>query len=186
MTINQEYLNSCLNYDAETGVLTWLKDRPESHFDYTCGYAMWVKDHAGKRAGCINGHGYLHIGIKGKRYKAHRLIWMMVHNEWPDQIDHINGNKLDNRLCNLRNVDAANNLRNTAIRKDNKSGVVGVNFHKTSGKWVSYIRVNGKHKHLGTFEDKSQAIEERKKAEKLYGFHENHGRKAAVLAKGGE
>lgn len=173
--ITQEYLKECLSYDPETGLFTWLPDRPESHFSHKCGYAIWLKNHAGKKAGCLNGKGYYHIGILGKRYPSHRLAWVIVHGCWPDQIDHINGDRKDNRLCNLRAVDVTENQKNASVRLDNKTGVTGVGLH-SSGKYHAYIRHNGRHKHIGLFDTLESAALARKQAEKEYGYHKNHGR----------
>lgn len=106
-------------------------------------------------AGTVNRkHGYIDIRVLGKTYRAHRLVWFYVYGEWPlEDIDHINGIKTDNRLCNLRSVSRQQNLEN--LRKPtsrNTSGFLGVTKHKKSSKWISQIRIFGKVKKLGYFE----------------------------------
>lgn len=106
-------------------------------------------------AGTVNSQsGYIDIGILGKTYKAHRLAWFYVYKVWPrEDIDHINGIRTDNRLCNLRSVTRRINLQNLRKPKPkNKSGFLGVCQHKKSGKWIAQIRILGKVTKLGYFE----------------------------------
>ena len=101
----------------------------------------------------------------------------MSYNEWPRKtIDHVNGDRSDNRVVNLRSVAHQENHRNRAIPKSNTSGVMGVYWGKRDRKWYAQIKINGKKKHLGSFSCKKKAIQARKKAEIDYGFHANHGR----------
>jgi len=97
-------------------------------------------------------------------------------DEEPEQIDHINGDRSDNRIENLRAVINADNGRNQKLRVSNSSGVMGVGFCKRAGKWRVRITINGKDKHLGIYKSYSEAVAARLTAEKLHGFHENHGR----------
>jgi len=128
--------------------------------------------------GSINSEGYIHIGIDGTLYKAHRLAWFYVTGELPkDQLDHINGTRTDNRFINLRQACNELNQKNNALRKDNLSGVPGVMWNIETGKWRSRITSSGKRYLLGDFKDKFEAICARKSAEVKYGFHLNHGRR---------
>lgn len=121
--------------------------------------------------------GYVYIQIDGKKYGAHRLAWLYTNGYFPDcQIDHINGIRDDNRICNLREVTNKENQQNSSIRVDNKSGQVGVSWFKTRNTWRAVINVDGKQISLGYFKDIDDAISARKNGEKLYGFHENHGK----------
>lgn len=131
-------LKSLLAYDAETGAFTWRKPRGGQV--------------AGSQAGCLNRNGYTEITVHRRIYKAHRLAWLYTYGEWPPaEIDHINGNKSDNRLANLRPATRAQNVANTALRSDSASGVKGVHWSGSSRKWQAQIKHNGKSKHLGVY-----------------------------------
>lgn len=121
---------------------------------------------------------YIVIRYLNKLYGAHRIIWEMAHGEISDnlQIDHIDGNGLNNALENLRLVPISENLKNKSKYANNSSGHAGVSWHERSRKWRSYINDNGKRLHLGYFATLEEAIKARKEAENLYGFHCNHGR----------
>lgn len=120
--------------------------------------------------------GYLKGAIFRKLIKAHRAAWAHYHGRWPTQdIDHIDGNKHNNRIENLRDVSRQENMRNVPLTKANKSGVKGVHWYKARNKWVASIMISGKHKHLGYFDLKEDAASARKAAERKYGFSERHG-----------
>jgi len=126
-----EHLWASLAYDPDTGVFTWKshKKRP---------------DLIGKRAGAKQSAGYWSIAIHNRKQLAHRLAWAYVTGGWPTQhIDHINGDKQDNRFCNLRQVSRFGNLQNIRkATKANKAGLLGVSAHQ--GKWRAQIMLNGK------------------------------------------
>lgn len=108
------------------------------------------------------------------KYKAHRVIWLLVVGYWPkDEIDHINQIRDDNRWVNLREVTRTENAKNLARRRDNKSGVTGVFWNPINENW----RVAVSSKCFGSFKTKEEAIKVRKAAEIKYGFHPNHGKK---------
>lgn len=118
----------------------------------------------------------LYYAIRGAgktRVKLHILIAKPIPGM---EVDHENGNTLDNRRCNLVVKSKSGNQRNARKSIANTSGVTGVSFHSRIKKWIAVIRVEGKQKHLGTFNLKEDAINARKTAEKQYGYHENHGR----------
>lgn len=145
------------------------------------GFALWV---ASKH---LRHHGLQH---KNAAREAARLVGRYKHSvrslaslvesfglcTLPFSIDHINGVKSDNRISNLRDVPHDENQRNRCAPKCNSSGVVGVCRDKETGKWQSYISRDGERFNLGRFNDSDAAVAARKSAERLYGFHENHGR----------
>lgn len=164
---SQEYLNNILEYDKETGKIYW-KHRP----DYP---KKWNTRFAGKEAFTARmgeGNKYLYGAINYKNYYAHRVIWKIINNEDPIQIDHINGIKYDNRIENLRSVTISQNQRNRPISKNNTSGYNGVNWHPTAKKWT----VRTSDGYFGLFINIEDAIAKRKEIEKKYGFGENCGR----------
>ncbi len=128
----------------------------------------------GQIAGWTENTGYVRLYFNGKTWQAHKLIWLMVHGRFtPEQIDHINHDRSDNRLSNLRAATKRQNGRNQKLRVDSTSGVPGV-YPRPNGKWQAMMQ--GDHKeHLGTFNTFEEAVAARKKAERKYGYHENHG-----------
>lgn len=172
-----------LKADFETGRLYWLPRAPDIFkktaartADHTCRW--WNSRFANAEAfTSINANGY-HSGKLFRRgYEAHRVIWLLAHRAWPeDQIDHINGDRSDNRLANLRAVTLAENVKNQRLRVTNNSGIMGVSWKASNGKWQARICVNGRDKYLGLFESLSDACAVRKAAEIEYGYHPNHGR----------
>ncbi len=121
---------------------------------------------------------YRYVRIDNKVYRIHRLVWIYVYGEIPDDmdIDHINGNGLDNRLENLRLASRQENAKNRKITKNIKHGVFGISFCKPINKWRAMIKNNNVLEHIGYFGTKDDAVEARKNKEKEYGFHSNHGR----------
>ena len=115
---------------------------------------------AGERAGSIDRHGYRRIYIDRKIYAEHRIIWSWVHGYLSPShlIDHINLNKQDNRLANLRIVSASENNRNTILSRVNKTGYRGVTQIRSANKYQARIRSNGKNKHLGIYETALEAF----------------------------
>ena len=159
--VTQERLKELLNYNPDTGIFTWLVTRNA--------YGGGVRP--GSIAGDKDSHGYWRIGIDGTRYPLHRLAWLYVRGAMPENhIDHINGDKADNRLCNLRQATRFENLSNRGKNKNNSSGYKGVWFNKKLGKWIAGITHNNKAKHLGVFETPELAYEAYcKKAAELHG-----------------
>lgn len=117
----------------------------------------------GSVAGSQQNKGYIAVGINKQNYLAHRLIWTLLKGEIPEgaQVDHRDGVRNNNCIENLRlalNGQGDNN-QNTKVYKSNKSGFIGVYWHKSRGKWVAQIRVNGKALHLGCFDTPEEAYE---------------------------
>lgn len=123
--------------------------------------------------------GYLYVCVGGGQYPAHRISYALQSGEIPSTnefVDHINGNKTDNRLSNLRLVSHNVNMKNQKRRNTNTSGYTGVRWIKGTNKWRVKIVVDYKDIHLGYFDELGDAIAARKKAEREKGFHVNHGR----------
>lgn len=119
-----------------------------------------------------NAHGYSTVGHLGKVFLVHRLIWLYMTGEYPiGEIDHIDGDKQNNKWENLRLVTSKDNSCNRGIRLDNSSGVTGVTKIKKSGKYV--VRIG--QIHIGTFNTLEEATIARKHAEGTFGYHPNHG-----------
>ena len=152
-----------LDYDAETGLFRWRADR--------CGYHGVVAVKAGSVAGGDNGHGYIKIHINGRLHYAHRIAWAYVHGHVPSApIDHINGNKSDNRISNLRLANKSLNGANREKPANNSSGFKGVYWHKQRQKWHASIAFEGRKHSLGLHPTADEAHEAYKvAAEKLFG-----------------
>ncbi|CAN0430291.1 unnamed protein product, partial [Discosporangium mesarthrocarpum] len=161
-------LKSLLRYDPETG--DFIRLTTVNGFK------------AGSKAGALrttptSNTSYIMVGIKNTSYHAHRLAWFYMTGEWPDQVDHINGDGTDNSWANLRAVDGTLNQRNIPLRKANKTGIHGVRLTE-QGSFQVTIGLNNKTMSLGTHKDFFEACCARKSAENKYGYHANHGRKS--------
>lgn len=185
-TINQsnltpEMLRELLEYDDRTGKLVWRK-REEKWFlnsrapSHQC-MKSWNTQYAGREALTSTVEdGYRRGAILGKAFYAHRVCFAIYHCRWPEKyIDHINGDRSDNRIKNIREASRLENARNCFLQKNNTSGNVGVYWDKKREKWQSLIRVEGKLISLGYHAMKEDAIQARKKAELEYGFSGRHG-----------
>lgn len=133
----------------------------------------------GMPVGAIGSHGYLEVRVLMKLYLVHRIIWQMHFGDIPKgmQIDHIDGNRTNNRIENLRMVSNHENHQNMKLKTNNKSGINGVRWNKLNMKWKAEISVNGKSKSLGEYSDIKSACEARIVAEVIHGYHRNHGRR---------
>lgn len=129
-----------------------------------------------KEVGFISAQGYRLISTKGRTYQASRLAWFLHHGRWPlHNIDHIDGNPLNNRVHNLRDVPQGINMMNRNKFKNNKSGITGV--HKEERGWRVRVSINGKKKCLGIYKDFFEACCARKSYEnQREGFTERHGK----------
>ncbi len=186
--VDPALLRELLRYEPETGKLFWLRrdvslfeDTPNKTAEQQCKW--WNGRFADQPAFTARGVHDCRAGrIFGTTHYAHRVIWAIAYGEWPsDEIDHINGNRADNRLSNLRSVSHQVNMQNKARYRSNRSGTPGVSFHPRMKRWQAYITVNGRRRHLGSFGRKSDAVAARVSAQQQSGvFHANHGRNARV------
>ena len=161
--ITQEEVKALFNYDSETGKLTNACNRG-------------CRAMKGEEAGFLNKEGYLCVKIEKKQYRAHRIIWLYVNGSFEDEvIDHINGDKQDNRIENLRCISRSGNAKNQKLRATNKSKVAGVHWHRATSKWVVQVSFD-KQRHVGCFDDFFEAVCVRKSLELKSGYHKNHGR----------
>lgn len=157
--LTQNVLKEVLHYDPLTGLFIRKSNgRP-----------------TGSLLNTIYGKKYLRIGLLGRLYLAHRLAWIYFYGQQPIEIDHINGDGTDNRMINLRNVTHSQNQKNHRRAVTNKSGVSGVAYRERDKIFRAYIRNDGRHIHLGHFDNIIDAVIARKHAEKLYDYHHNHG-----------
>ncbi len=155
MELTQERLVEIFSYCPESGVLA-RNNRAKS--------------------GSVSHNGYLRVSIDNQSIAAHRVIWLYMTGSLPStDIDHINHDRLDNRWANLRMVTRKQNMQNAKRSKASSSGFTGVVWCKQQEQWQSQIMVDGKNKKLGRFNCKIDAIAERIRANKLFGFHANHG-----------
>lgn len=131
---------------------------------------------AGDAAGYTNNKGYTAINIDRKCIAVHRLVWMMHHGYMPELIDHIDGNRANNRIENLRIADRFGNAQNKRMHRNNTSGVKGVYWHKGKKKWQAQIVCKNKTYRLGLYKDLSEADEVVSLArEMLHTTFANHG-----------
>lgn len=151
--MTKEYLQTLFEY--RDGVLYNKTDRANS------------KLKAGEAVGYINKGvrcGYLRMELNGKKYQVHRLVFLMHHGYLPKGIDHKDGDKLNNRIENLRAATHFQNMANVGTPITNKSGFKGVCWHKREGKWRAQINANNKKIHLGSFDNPQDASDAYKKA----------------------
>lgn len=164
LEISYEYVREIFNYDPETGIVTnkipkvrkGIVDRNS---------VVGRKDLSGAKG---SEKLYLRVYVNGKNFYLHRIIWVLMTGEQPEFIDHIDGNGLNNKWENIRNVSHLKNSHNQKIHKNNTSGASGVTYRKDSNRWRARIKVDGTMISLGTFETFDEAKTARMKAESLY------------------
>lgn len=168
LSLTQDRLKELIHYDQETGIFTW-KHRSGRGGGFS-----------GRKATCLKDGGYVVIRVDYRLYKAHRLAWLYVYGRWPEKIiDHINRNKSDNRICNLRECNHSQNCINGKRLINNQSGHRGVTYKNEKHRkrqWKASIIKDGKSIHLGYFMTKEEAVIARAEANiRLFGeFGENH------------
>lgn len=177
-----ELLRQLLDYNPETGALVWLP-RPPMMFSERGRLTQetkanaWNARLAGVSAGTQTPLGYMRLDIGSKGYMAHRVAWAHFYGCEPvGEIDHINGQKHDNRIENLRDVSPSINSKNRPQYRHNSSGFVGVSFHRATGKWMAHFGSDGKQYYLGLHDTPEQAAGARATAIQGHGFSQQHGK----------
>ena len=137
--LTQSELRALLDYNPDTGAFTWRNGRSNMA--------------TGAVAGTNHNQGYVQVSVGDKLYLAHRLAFLWMTGEWPAyQVDHINGDRADNRWINLRNATNQENAHNHGeLPRHNTSGFLGVSYYKRDGSWQGRIQVDGRKRHLGYF-----------------------------------
>ena len=133
-------------------------------FEYKDGTLFWKVDRKsnklkGKPVGAVNGKGYFETKLDGKSFKVHRIIFAMHHGYLPEVVDHIDCNRTNNHINNLRVATTGENKYNQKVYKNNTSGAKGIFWNKKHKKWRTQINYNGKRKCLGSFDDFNEACE---------------------------
>lgn len=170
----QDYFNSMLSYDPDTGVLTWKHREPPSKSNNTFNSLYANKVVGFLKASNKSKTTYLGLKIEGKYYSAHRVIFAMMAGYMPNEVDHIDHNGLNNKWGNLRASNRTDNSKNLPMQKSNKSGHIGVNWHKSAKKWQARaVNLEGKRVDLGRYDNIEDAIAVRKKYEKEFGYYNN-------------
>lgn len=180
-------LRELLRYSPETGKLFWrVRDVQWFQGDTKGGRSPewrcrgWNAKWAGKEAfTCRQSSGYFTGAVLAIPAVAHRIAYSIYYDrQIVGEIDHISGDKSDNRIINLREVDHATNAKNAAIYSNNRSGTPGVMWDDSRKAWAVKINFGGKQRCIGRYKNKSDAVAARKRAEMVHGYHQNHGRQA--------
>lgn len=133
------------------------KETSNNLFTYDDGKLLWKakkgKMIAGSEAGTMNDQGYMIVMLDGQRYRTHKIIFLMHHGYMPKYVDHIDGNRSNNKIKNLRECTQSENMYNASIRSDNRSGEKGVSWHKGANKWRVRLYIGGQETQIGLFDD---------------------------------
>ena len=150
---NLHRVRELLDYNPETGLFTWKVDRGSRRLK-------------GCPAGTTDSKGYIQIKLDDRLYLAHRLAWLVTYGVWVESdIDHADRDRSNNRVNNLRLCSVSENQQNRGAQINNTSGFPGVSYKTATGKWQSYITVNGRRHHLGSHAEKVDAIQARQAAQ---------------------
>jgi hypothetical protein len=162
--LTQKELKDYLEYDKDSGLFTRKVSNNTRH-------------KIGEVAGYLGKDGYRRLAVKGITYSEHRLAWLYVYGKFPELIlDHIDGNPSNNKISNLREVTQNQNQYNSKLRKDSSSGIKNVRWSKWQNKWQVTVKVLGKEKFFGYFEDLEFAeLVATEVREKYHGIYANHG-----------
>lgn len=143
--ITEQLVREVFYFDKEVGKLYWKKPTSKR-----------VKK--GEEIKTLDRHGYYKVGLNNKEYLVHRVVWLYVYGYYPENlIDHIDGNKLNNKIENLREANKFCNSLNSKTRKDNTSNIRGVYFDKNNKKWYAQIKDNKRY-FLGYYDSYDEAV----------------------------
>ncbi len=180
--IDQKLLKEILSYDPDSGLFTWNTRKEDSFFSNKHperAFKIFNRLHSGKIAGCkvTSNHSktsYINICINGVTFKAHRLAFIYMEGVAPEEVDHLDHDGTNNKWSNLRASNNKDNSKNLPLQKSNKTGVIGVNWHKAAKKWQARaVNQEGKRIDLGRFNSFDDAVNARKKYEVEFGYYEN-------------
>lgn len=183
---DQATLLKLLRYDPETGKLFWRERgiewfRADATHSAERRWRAWNSRLAGKEAfSTLSEAGYWYGHVLNKKFLAHRIVWQMQYGCCPEQIDHINGDRADNRLQNLRAATQAINSKNVGLKGNNSTGYLGITFRGLGKCYRAVIKGEGKTRHLGYFRNLEDAVKARRAAERELGYHPNHGKRRGV------
>lgn len=166
--LTQQIITELLTYSPDTGEFTW-KPRDRRWFTTERSQKWWNARFANTRAGGVTKEGYRVIRIFHRGIKSHRLAWLYVYGVWPKQIDHINHNRADNRIINLRDVCHLENTRNQSPRRPD----LPIGVYASKRRWKAIVG----HSYIGLFKSINEAAEARELAAAGLGYHPNHGKK---------
>lgn len=174
--LSAEVARQLLRCEPETGRLFW-KQRSREFFTTKRSWKTWNSRFSEMEAFTYcDVHGYRSGKILGRMYRAHRIVFLIQTGKWPpEQLDHVNGIRTDNRFSNLSAVSNAENGRNRKRQRNNTSGVTGVTWNRKEQVWYAQIKILGDQKYLGHFDTIEAAAAARKLANANYGFSERHG-----------
>ena len=180
--ITTELVRELIDYAQETGVFTW-RSRERRWFKTDSSFKTWNTRFAGKITGYLrrDARGYPNVNIKilGRLWLAHRLAFVWMGEELPDQIDHINRDSTNNKWENLCASSQEENMKNKSMHCNNTSGYTGVHWVEASRKWQARVYISGKRKSLGYFTGLEIAAESVRIFKELNGYSEGHGKEIA-------
>lgn len=177
--ITRDFLLEILTYNPLSGVFTWNSRSVGNHFKNKRAVGVFNALYSGSVAGAVvssnkSATSYIAIKINGKSHKAHRLAFIYMTGDAPEEVDHIDHNGMNNKWTNLRPSDRKDNSKNIPKQKSNKTGVIGVNWHKAAKKWQARaVDKDGKRIDLGRFDNFEDAVEARKRHEISFGYYEH-------------
>lgn len=159
-----EKMKHYLRYCPDTGNFYWLVKRTNNSFA-----------NVGDLAGSLDENGYIRLTFDGKKHRAHRLAFVFMGQELPEQVDHVNGVRSDNRWVNLKESNPLQNAKNAKRRSNSKTAITGVTFSKKHNKWKARVNHKGETLYLGLFANLDDAIIARENANIKYGYSYRHG-----------